>query len=60
MEDRTGFREKFRMDIANFQYILTQISDLISPKHRDSGTDPIKRDERLTITLQCLATSESF
>ena len=30
IEDRTGFRDMFRMDVADFEYILTQISDLIS------------------------------
>ena len=60
VEDRTGFRDMFRMDVADFEYILTQISDLISPKHRLGGTDPIKCDERLAITLRYLATGESF
>ena len=30
VEDRTGFRDMFRMGIADFEYILTQTSDLIS------------------------------
>ena len=30
VEDRTGFRDMFWMDVADFEYILTQISDLIS------------------------------
>ena len=45
--DRTGFRYMFRMDVADFEYILTHISHLISPKHRLDGTDPIKCDKRL-------------
>ena len=40
VEDLTGF-DIFRMDVAHFEYILTQISDLISPKHRHGGTGPI-------------------
>ena len=48
------------MDVADFEYILTQISDLISPKHRLGGTGPIKCDERLAIILRYLATGESF
>ena len=40
-EDRTGIRDLFRMDVADFEYMLTQISDLISPKHRLGDTDPI-------------------
>ena len=50
IEDRTGFRDMFRMDVADFECILTKISYLISPKHRLVGTDPIKCDERLAIT----------
>ena len=45
MEDCTGFRERFRIDIADFEYTLTQIS----LKHRHSGTDAIKCDERLAV-----------
>ena len=30
VEDRTGFRDMFRMDVADFEFILTQISDLFS------------------------------
>ena len=41
VEDRTGFRDVFRMDVTDFEYILTRISDLISPKQRLGGTDPI-------------------
>ena len=41
VEDPTGFKDMFRMDVADFECILTQIPDLISPKHRLGGTDPI-------------------
>ena len=41
VEVSTGFRDMFRIDVADFEYILTQISDLISPKHRLGCTDPI-------------------
>ena len=47
IEDRTGFRNMFRMDVADFEKILTQISYLISSKHKLGGTNPIKCDERL-------------
>ena len=60
VEDRTGFRDLFRMEVTDFEYILTQTSDIISPKHRLGGTDPIKCDQRLAITLRYLATGESF
>ena len=48
------------MDVTDFEYILTQISDIILPKLRLGGTDPIKKDERLAITLRYLATGGSF
>ena len=60
LEDRFGFRDMFRMDIVDFEYILGQISDLISPKEIIGGTDPILADERLALTLRFLATGESF
>ena len=59
-EDRTDSRDLFRMDVTDFEYILTQTSDIILAKHRLGGTDPIKSNERLAITLRYLATSESF
>ena len=31
IEDRFGFREMFRMDIPDFEIILSKISDLITP-----------------------------
>ena len=30
VEDRTGFRDLFRMEVTDFEYILTQTSDIIS------------------------------
>ena len=48
------------MGVSDFEYILTHISDLLSPKHRLGGTDPIKCNKRLAITLWYLATGESF
>ena len=47
VEDRHGFREMFRMDAGDFEFILIKISDLISPKERLGGTRPIEPDERL-------------
>jgi len=60
VEDRHGFREMFRMDVGDFEFILSRISDLISPKARLGGTRPIECDERLALTLRYLATGESF
>ena len=47
LEDRVGFREMFRMDVSDFENVLAKISDLIEPKERLGGTEPIKSDERL-------------
>ena len=60
VEDRHSFREMFRMDVGDFEFILSKISDLISPKERLGGTRPIESDERLALTLRYLATGESF
>ena len=32
VEDRLGFREMFRMDVGDFEFILGKISHLISPR----------------------------
>ena len=48
IEDRAGFRGMFRMDVTDFEFILAQISDLISPQERLGETNPIGCDERLT------------
>ena len=48
LEDRFGFREIFRIDITDFdsklkiENILTRISDLISPKEKLGGTNPVQ------------------
>ena len=60
IEDRAGFREIVRMDVTDFGFILAQISDLISPQEKLSGTNPIEYDERLVQTLRYLATAEPF
>ena len=55
-----GYREMFRTDVTDFEFILPQISDLISPQERLGGTSPIECDERLELTLRYLATGQSF
>ena len=50
----------FRMDITDFENILAKISDIISPKERLGGTNPVEADERLALTLCFLATAETF
>ena len=42
--DRFGFREMFRMDVTDFENILAKISDIISPKGRLGGTNPLQTD----------------
>ena len=32
LEDRFGFRDMFRMDVVDFEYVSGQISNLISPQ----------------------------
>ena len=56
IENRAGFREMFRMDVTDFEFILAQISDLISPQERLGGTNPIECDERLALTIRYLTT----
>ena len=50
----------FRMDVTDFENILAKISDIILPKERLGGTNPVQADERLTLTLRFLATGETF
>ena len=50
----------FRMDATDFENILAKISDIISPKERLGGTNPVQADERLALTLRFLATGETF
>ena len=51
VKDRHGFREMFQMDVADFEFILSKISDLISPKEKLGGTRPIESDERLALSF---------
>ena len=60
VEDQTGFREMFRMDVMDFEFILVQISDLIQSYERLGWTNPTENDERLALTLHCLVAGESF
>ena len=62
VEDRLGFREMFRMDVGDFEFILGKISHLISPRQMSNfgGHLPIMPDERLALTLRYMAAGESF
>lgn len=60
VEDRIGFREMFRMNIAYFEIILSKILDLITPKDKIGGTNPLYTDERPALTNRFLATGETY
>ena len=62
IEDRIGFREMFRMDVENFEYLLNEVSTLITPGEMSNlgGHRPIMPEERLALTLRFLTTGESF
>ena len=50
----------FRMDVTDFELILAQILDLISPQESLGRTNPTECDETLALTLSYLTTGESF
>ena len=60
IEDRFGFREIFRVGVTDFENILANISDIISPKERLGGTNLVQANERLALTLGFLATGENL
>ena len=55
-----GFKDMFPMSLTDNEFLLSQISDLISPNERISGNRPILVDKKLTLTLRYLASGESF
>ena len=55
-----GFKQMFRMDIVDFEYVLIQISDLISPQEINGGHSPVLCDERFALTLRYFVTGEFF
>ena len=48
------------MSVTDYEFSLSQISDLISPNEKINGNRPILADERLALTLRYLARGESF
>ena len=56
-----SFKQMFCVSVENFEIVLSQINDLISPKERlRGGHSRILSKERLALTLRYLATGESF
>ena len=43
------------MSVTDYEFSLSQISDLISPNEKINGNRPILADERLALTLRYLA-----
>ena len=62
VENRSGFKEMFRMDVRDLEFILGKISHLISPRQMSNfgGHWPIMPDERYALILRYMATGESF
>ena len=45
IEDRLGFKDMFRMDVTDFEYVLSVIATLITPKEIIGGHKPISPAE---------------
>ena len=60
VKEQMGFKDKFRMSVTDYEFVLSQISDRISPNERIRVNRPVLEDERLALTLRYLATGESF
>ena len=60
VEDRMHFKDKFRMSVTDYDFLLSQIADPISLNERISVNRSTLADERLALTLRYLATAESF
>ena len=48
------------MSVSDYEFLLNQISALVSPNERISVNRSILADERLALTLRYLTTGESF
>ena len=55
-----GFKDMFRRSVTDYEFLLSEISDIISRDERISGNRPILADERLALTLRYFATDELF
>lgn len=59
VEDSAGYREFFRLNSQQFQFLLDKIASRISKKETFLRPS-IKPEERLAVTLRYLATGETF
>ena len=55
VEDRMGFKDMFHMSVTDDEFLLSQMSNLISPNDRIRGNKPILADERSELTSRWLA-----
>ena len=55
-----GFKVMFRMSVSDYEFLSSQISDLIQPNERISGNRSVPSNKGLTLTLRCLATGDSI
>ena len=60
VEDKMGFKDMFFMSVTDYQFLLSQISDLISSHEQISGNRPILAHKTLALTVRYLAAGESF
>ena len=55
VEDQMGFKDMFHMSVTDDEFLLSQMSNLISPNDRIRGNKPILADERSELTSRWLA-----
>ena len=60
VEDTKMYREMMRMNYESFKQILGFIEPYITPKRSTIGTKIVSPVERLVLTIQFLATGETF
>ena len=59
-EDTNTYKEMMRMSYETFKEILRYIEPQITPEESFHGTEPIRAEERLALTIRFLATGETF
>ncbi|XP_050063324.1 uncharacterized protein LOC126552659 [Aphis gossypii] len=59
-ENKNKFREFFRLNYDQFNFILALVKDDITLPASNRIKNPISSDEKLAVTLRYLATGESF